>query len=256
MLVAVCQDGQVGQIAICCSGVEPLGKPSVLRIKRKRGKWVADVNYTLPTPEPTAEKGIMGIDLGVKVPAVAHVVRKGHRFFGSGRYQRAMRRQFYSRRKKHQKAKKVRAVRKSEGKERRWMRDINHKLSHQIVSHAHQQGVGIIRMEKLAGIRQCTARKSGGAKVRKNNRMMATWTFHQLATFIAYKAERVGIAVEWVDPAHTSQMCPACFELNGADDRHYVCTHCGWRGHRDAVGAINISRGPGPHGHSAGATVA
>ena len=35
-----------------------------------------------------------------------------------------------------------------------------------------------------------------------------------------------------------------------------VCVECGWTGHRDAVGAINISRGTGPHGHSAGATVA
>jgi putative transposase len=57
------------------------------------------------------------------------------------------------------------------------------------------------------------------AKARKNNRMMATWTFHQLGSFIAYKAERVGIRVEWMDPAHTSQMCPACFHLNGADDQ-------------------------------------
>jgi transposase len=94
--------------------------------------------------------------------------------------------------------------------------------------------------------------------------MMATWPFYQLATFIAYKAARAGIAVEWVDPAHTSQRCPACFRLNTADDRHYVCAQCGWTGHRDAVGAINISRGntgTGLHGvpgdgDSAGATVA
>ena len=87
------------------------------------------------------------------------------------------------------------------------------------------------------------------------------WHAGQLDAYIAYKAERAGIAVEWVDPAHTSQRCPACFRLNTADDRHYVCAECGWTGHRDAVGAINISRstptpGTGRHGHSAGATVA
>jgi putative transposase len=136
------------------------------------------------------------------------------------------------------------------------MRDSNHKLAHQIVTHAKAQGVGSIRLEQLAGIRQRTARTSRGAKARKNNRMIATWTFHQLATFIAYKAARAGIAVAWVDPAHTSQQCPACFHLNTADDRHYVCAECGWTGHRDAVGAINISRRTGRHGHSAGATVA
>jgi IS605 OrfB family transposase len=153
-------------------------------------------------------------------------------------------------------------VRKSQGKEHRWMRDINHKLSHQIVAHAKTQGVGIIRLEHLAGIRQRTARTSRGANrrkaanARKNTRLMATWTFHQLASYSTFKAARAGIAVEWVDPAHSSQQCPACFHLNTADDRHYVCAECGWTGHRDAVGAINISRRTGRHGHSAGATVA
>jgi len=269
LIVPVSQGGKVQQISIRCAAVALDGTPGLLRIKRKRSKWVADVACTLPEPKPTSDTGIMGVDLGVKVPAVVHIIGKGNRFFGNGRQQRATRRQFYARRKELQQAGKVRAVRKSQGTERRWQRDINHKLSHQIVAHATTQGVGIIRLEQLAGIRdrtrQRTARTSRGAtgrkaaKARKNNRMMATWTFHQLATFIAYKAERAGIAVEWVDPAHTSQRCPACFRLNKADDRHYVCADCGWTGHRDAVGAINISRstsGTGPHGHSAGATVA
>jgi putative transposase len=102
------------------------------------------------------------------------------------------------------------------------MRDTHQKRSHQIVSHAHEQGVGTLRMEQLAGIRPRTARTSRGAKARTNTRLIATWTFHQLATFMAYKAERAGIAVEWLDPAPTSQQCPACFRLNKADDRHSV----------------------------------
>lgn len=253
LLIPVCCDGQVRQVAIPCSGADLLGKPGGLRIKRTRGKWVADVASTLPAPEPTPAQGIMGVDLGVKVPAVVHVLGKGNRFFGNGREQRAKRRQFYARRRKLQHAKQVRAVRKSQGKETRWMRDVNHKLSHQMVAHAQQQSVGIIRLERLAGIRQRTARTSGGAHARTNNRMIATWTFRQLATFIAYKAERAGIAVEWVDPAYTSQMCPACFQRTKATDRRYVCVECGWTGHRDTVGAINISRRTGRRGKSAGA---
>jgi IS605 OrfB family transposase len=276
LVVPVSQGGKVQQISIRCAPLSQEGTPGLLRIKRKRGKWMAEIASTLPEPEPTSGERIMGVDLGIKVPAVVHIIGKGHRFVGNGRMQRAKRRQFYAHRKDLQKATQVRAVRKSQGKERRWMRAINHKLAHQIVSHAHEQGVGTIRMEQLAGIRQRvsqrTARTSRGAigrnrtaaNARKNNRLIATWTFHQLATFIAYKAERAGIAVEWVDPAHTSQRCPACFRLNTADDRHYVCAECGWTGHRDALGAINISRGntgTGRHGvpgdgESAGAAVA
>jgi IS605 OrfB family transposase len=279
LLIPVYQNGQVGQIAIRCRGTEPQGSPGILRIKRKRGKWVGDVAYTLPEPEATTAQGVMGIDLGVRVPAVVHVIGKGTRFLGNGRQQRAKRRQGYARRRELQQASKVRAVRKTHGTERRWLRDTNHKLSHAIVSHAPVQGVGIIRLERLAGIRsrvsqrtvRCTARKSRGvrgrttAKARKNNRLIATWTFHQLATCIAYKAERAGIVVEWVDPAYTSQTCPACLRRNTVTDRRHVCVACGWTGHRDAVGAINTSRrtaevvGTGRHGvreDSAGAAVA
>jgi len=207
------------------------------------------------------------VDLGIKIPAVVHIIGKGTRYFGNGRSQRATRCQLYAHRKRLQRAGKARAVRKTEGKEQRWMRDINHKLSRQIVAHAHQQGVGVIRLERLAGIRRRisqrtldTARTSRGAKrqhaARKNNRMKNTWTFFQLTQFITYKAERLGIRVEQVDPAYTSQTCPACFARNKADDRRYVCGECGWMGHRDAVGATNIACDTGRRGDSAGATVA
>ncbi len=269
LLLPLCQDGIVRQMAIRCAPVALDGTPSLLRIKRKRGRWSAEIALTLPEPEPATGEAIMGVDVGIKIPAVVHIIGKGSRFFGNGHSQRFRRRHFYAGRKQLQQAGKVRAVRKSQGKEQRWMRDINHKLSRQIVVHAHEQGVGIIRLEELTGIRprisQRTARTSRGAtarkaaKARKNNRMKNTWSFFQLTQFITYKAERLGICVEQVDPAYTSQTCPACFEKNTADDRRYVCNECGWRGHRDAVGAINIARrhpDTGRRGHSAGATVA
>jgi IS605 OrfB family transposase len=263
LVLPVYQDGQVRQVAMRCAPLAQEGPPGLLRIKRKRGKWIAEIAYTLPAVGPPSEPGVMGVDLGVKIPAVIHVATKGTRYLGHGRSQRMMRRRFYARRKQLQRAGKVRAVRKSQGKERRWMRDVNHKRSRQIVNHARSQGVGTIRLEQLAGIRQRThqrtARTSRGAKrsqARKHNRMIATWPFYQLGTFIAYKAERVGIRVEQVDPAYTSQTCPACFTRHKAQDRRYVCSDCGWTGHRDAVGAINISRRTGLHGHSAGAAIA
>ncbi len=259
LFLPVCQDGQVHQIAIRCAPIAQEGAPGLLRIKRTRGKWMAEIAFTLPTPEPTPCSGVMGIDLGVTIPAVVHVVGKGTRYLGNGRYQRMMRRRFYARRKQMQQAGKIRAVRQSQGKERRWIRDVNHTLSRQIVAHAQAQGVGVIRLERLAGIRQRTARTSRGAKARTNNRMIATWPFSQLSTFIAYKAERIGISVEQVDPAYTSQTCPACFARNKASDRRYVCSACGWGGHRDAVGAINISRrsaGTGAGGDSPRAAIA
>jgi IS605 OrfB family transposase len=253
LTVPVCLNGKIQQIDIACAAIELVGVPGLLRLKKKRGKWIADVTMTQEKPEPSQEEGVMGIDLGIKVPAVVHISGKGTRFFGNGRYQRQMRRRFYARRKKLQKAKKTRAVKKSQGKERRWMKEINHKLSRQIVNHAHEQGVGTIKIESLQGIRKHTTSTSRGAKARKNNRMKNSWSFYQLSQFITHKAERLGIKVEQVDPAYTSQECPACKHRNKAQDRTYVCSDCGWMGHRDAVGAISISRRTGLSGHRRGA---
>lgn len=254
LLLPVCLNGKIKQIEVPCAQVEVIGLPGLLRIKKKRGKWIADVTMTQEKPTDSQEEGVMGIDLGIKVPAVAHIAGKGTRFFGNGRSQRHMRRMFYARRKRLQKAKKTRAVKKSKGKERRWMKDINHKLSHQIVNHAAEQGVGTIKIESLHGIRKGTTRTSRGAKARKNNRMNNSWSFYQLTMFLTYKAARLGIKVEQVDPAYTSQECPACRARNKAQDRTYVCAECGWMGHRDKVGAINISRRAGLPDKRASAT--
>src|SRR2546425_6426020 len=134
------------------------------------------------------------------------------------------------------------------------MKQINHQLSRQIVNDADAQGVCVIKLEALAGIRAGTTSTSRRANARKNNRMKNTWSFYQLSAFITYKAERLGITVEQVDPAYTSQECPACGKHNKAQDRTYHCSGCGWKGHRDAVGAIAVSRRTGLADKRQGAT--
>ena len=134
------------------------------------------------------------------------------------------------------------------------MKNLNHQLSRQIINQADRLDVRVIKLEALTGIREGTTRSSRGASARKNNRMHNTWSFYQLSLFITYKAERLGIEVSQVDPAYTSQECPACGKHNTAADRTYRCSECGWRGHRDAVGAANISRRTGLAGHRQGAT--
>src|SRR5258707_15703555 len=70
LLLPFCQDGIVGQTAIRCAPVALDGAPSapgLLRITRKRGRWIAEMALSLPAPEPTTAEAIMGIDLGIKV---------------------------------------------------------------------------------------------------------------------------------------------------------------------------------------------
>lgn len=175
----------------------------------------------------------MGIDLGIKCPAVSYISNGKVKFYGNGRKNKYMRRHYRYLRRKLQKAKKPKAVERIGQKEQRIMNDIDHKLSREIVNTAKANNVKIIQMERLDNIRS-TARTS-----RKNNPSLHTWSFYRLANYIEYKAKLEGIEVVYVNPAYTSQICPCCGSKNHAKDRRYICS-CGYQTHRDLVGAINI----------------
>lgn len=217
-------------------------KLGTLRITQKAKKWIAQISVTLPTIEETGVK-VMGVDLGLKVPAVAITDDDKVRFFGNGRRNKYMKRKFHSNRKALGKKKKLNAIRNSEDKEQRYMIDQDHKVSRAIVNFAQDNMISVIRLEKLTNIRQ-TARTS-----RKNEKNLHTWSFYRQAQFIEYKANLAGIKVEYVNPAYTSQTCPKCSEKNKAKDRLYQCK-CGFKKHRDVVGAMNIRYAPVVGGNS------
>ena len=204
-----------------------------MRITKKNNKLIAQIAYEAESSVINTDRGVMGIDLGIKCPAVSVTSDGKVHFFGNGRKNKYVKRHFQSKRQKLQKKKKMHAVRKMEDKEHRVLKDIDHKLSREIVNYAVLNGVKTIQLETLAGIRR-TTRKS-----RKNNRSLNTWSFYRLQQFIKYKAALADIEVIEVDPAYTSQTCPNCGKLNHADDRSYSC-ECGFRCHRDIVGALNI----------------
>ncbi|HEY6409961.1 MAG TPA: hypothetical protein VIY29_21095 [Ktedonobacteraceae bacterium] len=85
LIVPLCLDGKRQQGRMRCADLSLEGKPGTLRLKKKRGKWIAAIAETAPVAESPAGQHMMGIDLGVKVPAVAYVSGKGTRFFGNGR---------------------------------------------------------------------------------------------------------------------------------------------------------------------------
>lgn len=207
-------------------------KLGTLRITQKSGKYIAQIAVQAPEPEITGVQA-MGVDLGLKIPAVAVTETGKTKFFGNGRQNKFIKRKHRSVRRKLGKLKKLDAIRKRHNKEQRWMKDQDHKISRQIVNFATEYSVSTIRLEQLSGIRQ-TARTS-----RKNEKNLHSWSFYRLAMFIEYKARLAGIKVEYVNPKYTSQTCPQCGQRNKTNDRNYKCG-CGFKNHRDRVGAINI----------------
>ena len=156
------------------------------------------------------------------------------------------RRQFATKRKQLGKLKKPQAIKRIGHKENDWMNNQDHKISRKVVNFALENNVSIIKLEQLANIR-ATTRTS-----RKNNKNLHNWSFYRLQNYIIYKAQLVGIQVEVVNPAYTSQKCPSCGVNNKAKDRLYKCS-CGYKQHRDIVGAINIMQAPALNGNSSAA---
>ena len=208
-------------------------KLGTIRIVYKGNKIVAQVVYETAEPIYNTEGNVMGVDLGIKCPAVSYISNGSVKFYGNGRKNKYTRRHYRYLRKKLQKAKHIDAVKRINDKEQRIMKDIDHKLSHDIVETAVTHNVKTIKLERLANIRS-TTRTS-----RKNNHSLHTWSFYRLAQYIKYKAKLAGIKVEYVNPAYTSQTCPVCGHVHHANDRNYICK-CGFHIHRDLLGAMNI----------------
>ena len=208
-------------------------KFGTMRIVYKGNKIVAQIVYKAAEPEYFDGGNVMGVDLGIKCPAVSYISNGSVKFYGNGRKNKYIRRHYKYLRRKLQKNKHPEAVKRINDKEQRIMRDIDHKLSHDIVKTAVAHNVKVIKLERLANIRS-TTRTS-----RKNNHSLHNWSFYRLAQFIEYKAKLAGITVEYVNPAYTSQTCPVCGHVHHANDRNYTCK-CGFHIHRDILGAMNI----------------
>mgnify|MGYP001690706940 CR=1 FL=1 len=149
---------------------------ATLRIVVKGDKLLAQVGYTVEEPE-TVELDtlladpntlVMGVDLGIKCPAVSYSTDGKVRFYGNGRENRYKRRKCYARRQKLQKAKKLRAIKRISDKEARFMRDRDHQVSRAIVNEAIRQGAKVIALEDLDGIREGCTKSTPTRKSRKN----------------------------------------------------------------------------------------
>lgn len=209
------------------------GKLGTLRITKKSRKYIAQISITFKI-NPKTKGQAMGVDLGILIPAVATTENSKVKFFGNGRQNKYHRRYYKSKRVKLGNDKKLNAIRNMDNKEQRYMNDQDHKTSREIVNFAKNNNVSVIRLECLEGIRN-TTRTS-----RKNKKNLYNWSFYRLSMYIEYKAKLEGIKVEYVDPKYTSQTCPCCGEKHKAKGRGYFCSDCGFKTHRDLVGAKNI----------------
>jgi IS605 OrfB family transposase len=197
-------------------------------VKRRDGGYYLHVQLTDEAPEPIETEGTLGVDLGRRRVAVD----SDERIYEAEEVNRV--RKHYPKVRRSAQSKGTRGskrfLKRLSGREKRHQRAINHKISRQIVDKARETGRTII-LEDLTGIRRRT-------KVRKEHRYaQQSWSFFQLRSFIAYKAEDAGIPVVFIDPAYTSQTCHICGERGHRDGLVFSCPN-----HGDLDADINAAK--------------
>jgi len=116
----------------------------------------------------------------------------------------------------------------------RVMRDIEHKVSRAIVEEAVVRGADSVAYGDVRNI------ANGIDKGKVHNQRTSQWNHGKVRAFVEYKAQAEGIAVVLQDEHYTSKTCPNCGSRHKPKGRTYCCPSCGFRGHRDVVGQINI----------------
>ena len=201
-----------------------------------RAKDVFYFNLGLKKETPQIQKGInpIGVDLGIKRMAVA----SNGEFFDNRKILHVKHRYDHLKSKLQSKGTKSakRHLKKLSGKIRRFQKDINHRISRYLLRIVKEVANGIVVFEKLTYIRNKT-------KVRKKQRCdHSRWSFRELQTFTAYKAEGMGISVVFVNPKGTSHQCSKCGSIDTVRKGFsFTCHKCNLRLDADLNAARNIA---------------
>ncbi len=202
---------------------------------RRATVWYLCITQTKAAPTPDEPIGWLGVDLGIVNLATDS---EGETHSGAT-VERT--RQWYAQRRAalqqvHTKSAK-RHLRRLAGRQRRFQKDTNHRISKQIVAKAKRTARGIA-LENLKGIRERVRVRGQEQRARHSN-----WGFGQVRQFISYKAQRAGVRVIVVDPRYTSQRCSACGHTERANRRTqalFCCVGCGHAAPADHNAAQNI----------------
>jgi putative transposase len=77
---------------------------------------------------------------------------------------------------------------------------------------------------------------------RHHNQRMSLWEYGRDIDYIAHKSTQARILSFTGSERGTSSRCPCCGHRQKPKGRNWVCRRCGFTGHRDLVGSINMHR--------------
>lgn len=190
-----------------------------------------EVDKEVEKKAETRDVKVVGIDRGIKNIAVL----SNNQFFNSAHLKDIKGKYEYNRKRlQHAGTRSAhRKLRELSGRERRFVLDINHVISKQIVN----LPFNVFALEDLESARMRTKRNG-----KKFNHKPGSWSPYQLEQFIEYKAEEMGKTMIYVNPKFTSQKCSKCgyIHKNNRKGNIFHCLNCSFELHADLNAARNI----------------
>jgi IS605 OrfB family transposase len=188
------------------------------KLIKHRNKWYAYISVTLEVPFVEATTRI-GCDQGQNNLAVVAPAKGFGKFF-NGKYVKHHRRYFQKRRQSLQEAKKFRALKKWNKKERRWMEAVNHTISRRIVRFAEYKNADVV-IEDLEG---CRNTKKQSKKNRSDNgESRHSWAYYSLEQKLNYKLALKGLKLIKRPAPYTSKSCSTCGTIGDRKKHHFNC---------------------------------
>ena len=202
------------------------GKFQDARLFRQGDEWYLSVHVQKEPEIQDAQKSeyYIGVDLGVNnLATIAVQNREGKvvetKFF-DGSYVSEKKRRFNAKRREYMRKGLWSKLQEIKGEEKRFIKNINHKISKYIKDLCEKYEDSTVVMENLDGIRESMNFNS------KQNRRLHSWSFAQLQEFIIYKAHEAGSSYRKVPPFGTSQVCKSCFNSISRSSENKVVGAC------------------------------
>ena len=210
----------------------------------KAGKKII-LNLTIKIPQKNCdlnESTVVGVDLGVKIPAVCALNTNPYarEFIGSVDDYLRVRTQIQNQRRRlciqlrntkggHGRKKKLKALDRYTSRERNFVKNYNHMVSSRIIKFALKHNAKYINLECLKGYDT-------------DKKVLRNWSYYELQQMITYKANKYGIVVRKINPCFTSQVCSECGnyeEGQRISQEKFICKSEKCRFHNPKKGYIN-----------------
>ena len=211
--------------------------------------WNGSANELHVTIEVSAQAASTGtaratVDLG-QIHQCAVTTDTGAALIVSGRGQRSLKRrmnqmhgqiarlQSRCKRGSRRWKKLARARHKHAGRIERQTRDLAHKGTRAVADFCAAMNVADVFIGDPHGVR----RQRRG---RHHNQRMAQWEYGRDKQYLSQKLGREGISSFTGSERGTSSRCPRCGHKHKPSGRQWHCKACGFTGHRDLVGSVNM----------------